>query len=33
MAEHSWTRRIALTALVASIAASAAFLVASSDAR
>jgi hypothetical protein len=33
MAEHSWTRRIALTALVASIAASAAFLVASADAR
>jgi hypothetical protein len=33
MVEHSWTRRIALTALVASIVASAAFLVASADAR
>jgi hypothetical protein len=33
MVEHSWTRRIALTALVASIVASATFLVASADAR
>jgi hypothetical protein len=33
MAEHSWTRRIALAALVASIAASVAVAVASADAR
>jgi hypothetical protein len=33
MAEHSWTRRIVLTALVASITASATVVVASADAR
>jgi hypothetical protein len=33
MVEHSWTRRIAVTALVASIAAAVMVLVASADAR
>ena len=33
MAEHSWTQRIVLTALVASITASATVVVASADAR